>query len=68
MHKGGERAPILFFFLASGAAGLILQVVWARVLGIVFGNTVYAASIVLAAFMLGLALGSLCLGLSLIHI
>jgi len=62
VHKGGERAPILFFFLASGAAGLILQVVWARVLGIVFGNTVYAASIVLAAFMLGLALGSLCLG------
>jgi len=34
------------------------EVVWSRLLGLVFGNTVYAISIVLAAFMGGLALGS----------
>ena len=49
-------------FCASGAAGLVLEVVWARILGVVFGNTVYAAGTVLAAFMLGLAVGSAWLG------
>jgi spermidine synthase len=46
----------LFFF--SGACGLIYQVLWLRLLALVFGVTVYAASTVLAAFMTGLALGS----------
>jgi spermidine synthase len=44
--------------LLTGAAGLIYQVVWFRVLGLVFGVTVHATSAVLAAFMGGLALGS----------
>ena len=52
------RAALFLFFFLSGATGLILEVVWTRVLGAVFGNTVYAASTVLAAYMLGLALGS----------
>ena len=43
---------------ASGACGLIYQVLWLRLLSLVFGVTVYAASTVLAAFMAGLALGS----------
>lgn len=47
---------VLFFF--SGACGLIYQVLWLRLLALVFGVTVYAASTVLAAFMTGLALGS----------
>lgn len=42
----------------SGAAGLIYQGVWARELSLVFGNTVYAVSMVVAAFLTGLALGS----------
>ncbi len=33
------------------------EVVWSRLLGLVFGNTIYAISTVLAAFMGGLALG-----------
>lgn len=56
------RPAVLLFFLASGATGLVLEVVWARILGVVFGNTVYAASTVLTAFMLGLALGAAVLG------
>ena len=51
------RLLLLLFFL-SGACGLIYQVLWLRLLSLVFGVTVYAASTVLAAFMAGLALGS----------
>ena len=41
----------------SGAAGLIYQVIWTRVLHYTFGNTEMAAATVLATFMGGLALG-----------
>ena len=44
--------------LLSGAAGLIYQVAWVRLLGLSFGVTVHAISTVLAAFMGGLAIGS----------
>jgi spermidine synthase len=49
---------LLACFFLSGAAGLIYQVAWGKALGLVFGNTVYAISTVLAVFMGGLALGS----------
>ena len=45
-------------FVLSGATGLIYEVLWARMLGLVFGATTLAVSTVLAAFMGGLALGS----------
>src|SRR5262245_36747420 len=45
-------------FFLSGATGLIYQVLWLRMLSLVFGHTVYAITTVLAAFMGGLALGS----------
>src|SRR5689334_10263762 len=45
-------------FIVSGATGLIYEVLWARMLGLVFGATTLAVSTVLAAFMGGLALGS----------
>ena len=48
---------LLFFF--SGASALIYQVLWLRMLGLVFGVTTYAASTVWASFMAGLALGSM---------
>jgi spermidine synthase len=51
-----------FFF--SGATGLIYEVLWARMLGLVFGGTTLAVSTVLAAFMGGLALGSALAGRS----
>ena len=49
---------ISFCFILSGATGLIYEVLWARMLGLVFGATTLAVSTVLAAFMGGLALGS----------
>src|SRR3954464_11879071 len=49
---------IALCFILSGATGLIYEVLWARMLGLVFGATTFAISTVLAAFMGGLALGS----------
>ncbi len=52
----------LFCFFFSGAAGLIYQVVWTRMLTQIFGNTTYAIATVLSAFMAGLAIGSYIFG------
>jgi spermidine synthase len=49
---------LLGALVCSGAAGLTYQVLWLRMLALVFGVTAYAASTVLAGFMAGLALGS----------
>jgi spermidine synthase len=49
---------IAICFVLSGATGLIYEVLWARLLGLVFGATTVAISAVLTAFMGGLALGS----------
>ncbi len=55
--------PILAVaFLLSGAAGLIHEVVWARLMGHLFGATSLAISTVPAAYMGGLALGSYWIG------
>ena len=55
--------PILYIdFFLSGATGLVYEVIWVRLTGLVFGNTSLAISTVLGAFMAGLALGSWKLG------
>ena len=57
-----RRIGILGCFFLSGAAGLVYQVAWAKVLGLIFGHTIYAAAVVLGVFMAGLASGSAYLG------
>ena len=52
------------FFFCSGLSALIYQVLWLRMLGWVFGVTIYAASAVFATFMAGLAIGSYAAGLA----
>lgn len=52
------RTGITACFYLSGAAGLIYQVLWIRLLIPVVGAALHAVSMVLAAFMAGLALGS----------
>ena len=52
------RLVYLLFFL-SGCAGLIYEIAWSRMLGLLFGHTVYAAAVVLAAYFAGMALGNL---------
>ena len=46
---------ILDLFILSGAAGLIYEVVWARQLVLVFGNTTQAVSAILTGFFGGMA-------------
>ncbi len=53
-----SRRPVLAIFALTGASGLIYQVIWARRLGLVLGNTTASIAIVLSTFMAGLALGS----------
>jgi len=55
------RTLYAIFFL-SGATGLVYEVIWVRLTGLVFGNTSHAIAVVLGAFMAGLALGSWMLG------
>ena len=65
MPSRSRRALLLLLctlFFASGSSALIYQVLWLRLLGLVFGVTVYAASTVWAAFMGGLAIGSFAAG------
>jgi spermidine synthase len=66
--RSGQRPPrwllplLLVLFFGSGACALVYQVMWLRLLSLVFGVTVYAASTVLAGFMAGLGAGSLLAG------
>ena len=55
-HRQRRIAVIAFAF--SGAAALMYEVLWTRELSLVFGSTVYAVSMMLAAFMSGLSLGA----------
>ncbi|MXX36893.1 MAG: hypothetical protein F4Y91_10975 [Gemmatimonadetes bacterium] len=57
-----EQKALLVLFFFSGVSSLVYQVVWARMLTVVFGTTLLATSTVLSAFMAGLALGSYVLG------
>jgi spermidine synthase len=49
---------VLLIFLLSGFAGLVYEVVWARQLILVFGNTTQAVSAILTGFFGGMAIGS----------
>jgi spermidine synthase len=52
------RWPVYIAIAVSGACALGAEVVWTRLLGMLLGNTVYVFSIILAVFLIGLALGS----------
>ena len=56
------RTLLYSVFFLSGAAGLVYEIAWVRRLTNVFGSTTLAVSTVLAAFMGGLALGSVWIG------
>src|SRR5581483_11086045 len=56
---GRLRAILLgLVFFVSGASGLIYEVAWSRTLRLVVGSTTLSHTIVLTAFMGGLALGA----------
>jgi spermidine synthase len=58
-RRTSARLILLYaIFFASGMSGLICEITWARMLVLILGNTMSATSMILAAFMGGLALGS----------
>jgi spermidine synthase len=57
-----QKNLLILLFLLSGFCNLMYEIVWTRVLNLVFGVTVFAISAVLASFMLGLAAGSIVFG------
>ena len=53
--------PVLFLWLAAltGAASLIYEISWIRLLNLVLGSTTHSFKLMLSAFITGLALGGL---------
>ena len=55
----GLRLPIICAVLfLSGIGALIFETLWLRLSGLAFGNSVWAAALILSSFMAGLALGN----------
>jgi len=53
-----RSAALLSVFFASGISALLYQIVWLKYLGLIFGNTVYAAATLIAVFLGGLGIGA----------
>ncbi len=53
-----EVWPVYVTIALSGFAALSSEVIWTRLLSLLFGATVYTFSLVLAAFLFGLGIGS----------
>lgn len=62
MAAASRETALLLAFGLSGMASLTYEVVWTRLMILVFGTTVYAISTILTAFIAGLALGSYYVG------
>ena len=56
--RSTAKAVLPAVFFVSGFSGLVYEVLWIRDFGFILGNSVYTVSVVLAAYMAGLALGS----------
>lgn len=53
-----ERRLALVAFGISGAVAMVYQVLWTRALAIVIGSSVYGFTLILLAFLVGLAVGA----------
>jgi spermidine synthase len=53
-----ERRTIFLAIALSGFTALSAEVVWTRLLSLLFGGTTYTFSLILAGFLLGLGIGS----------
>ncbi len=58
MSKQTFQSLIAILFIVSGVTGLVYQILWFKYLSLFLGNTTYAQTMVLSAFMGGLAIGS----------
>ncbi len=58
MKNNQTRGFAFGLFFLSGFVSLVFQIVWMKMLVLIFGNTIWAVTTLLTAFMAGLALGS----------
>jgi spermidine synthase len=56
--RGGDARAAIAAVAASGAASMLLQLAWTRVLALAIGPTTYAFSAMVTAFIAGIAIGS----------
>jgi len=53
-----DQIPMLVAYAGIGAVALMLEIAWTRLFGMVFLRTEYVLAIILAVFLIGIALGS----------
>src|SRR6202140_1506162 len=58
-HRNKDAVIFTLLFLCSGMPALIYQIVWQRVLFLIYGVNSQSVVVVVTAFMLGLGIGSL---------
>src|SRR5262249_38686427 len=58
---GSQRGRVVVLcgvLFLSGTGALIFETLWLRLSGLAFGNSIWAAALILSSFMAGLALGN----------
>jgi spermidine synthase len=60
MHQSDAMG--LWLFTVSGCCALAYEVLWTLLLGLIVGPTGYSFTLVVATFIIGLALGSILFG------
>jgi predicted membrane-bound spermidine synthase len=58
LHASARVAVLSGILFLSGMGALIFEILWLRLSGLAFGNSVWAAALILSSFMAGLALGN----------
>lgn len=58
----GARRVVVIGFGVSGAAAMVIQVLWTRALAVLIGSSIYSFTLILLAFLVGLGAGSAALG------
>src|SRR5438094_3983622 len=56
--QSGRVAVFCAVLFLSGTGALIFETLWLRLSGLAFGNSIWAAALILSSFMAGLALGN----------
>src|SRR6058998_2617074 len=58
VHVSVPVAVLSAILFLSGIGALIFETLWLRLSGLAFGNSIWAAALILSSFMAGLALGN----------
>src|SRR4029453_13227725 len=61
--QSGRVSILCAVLFLSGTGALIFETLWLRLSGLVFGNSVWAAALILSSFMAGLGFGKTLAGL-----